>query len=254
MMNWQALDWQQIWEGAFAARKVTQGARFTNDEAELAFWDQLAPQYDERHRLNEEVPGLVAYLAGQIGAQRFVREIGPGTGNFTLPLAPYAARWEGIEFAPAMQREVEMKLSAARLGHVAIRGGKWEDVVIDESADVLLAVNSLYRVQDMAAALAKMMATTKERIVLVRTLQYDVSAAARYRGKPAQVHPDIYIWINMMWAQGLAVDVKTFPFQRKYYADGHEDVWQGEPAGYDEYGAYHGVAEMVVVATAHVGK
>ena len=252
MMDWRTLDWHEIWAGEFAARQAAQGKRFTDDAEELAFWEALAPHYDERHRLNEEVPGLVDYLIEQIGTQRFVREIGPGTGNFTVPLAPYAARWEGIEFAPPMQREVEKKLRRDGLTHVRIRSGKWEDIAVDEPADILLAVNSLYRMEDIAAAFAKMLATTTEKLIFVRTLQYYESAADRYRGVAAQVHPDIYVWINMMWAQGLATDVRNFSFLRKYYADGRENVRQDPATGEDEYGVYRCVPETVVVATAQV--
>ena len=251
-MDWSHTDWQAVWEAEFAAREQSQGKRLRDDKAELAFWEELAPRYDERHRLNEEVPGLLDYLRQAVGSGGFVREIGPGTGNFTVPLARSAARWEGIEFAPPMQREVEKKVRREGLTHVRIRSGKWEDIAVDEPADILLAVNSLYRMEDIAAAFAKMLATTTEKLILVRTLQYYKSAADRYRGVAAQVHPDIYVWINMMWAQGLATDVRNFSFLRKYYADGRENVRQDPANGEDEYGVYRCVPETVVVATAQV--
>ncbi len=246
-MDWTHMDWQAVWAEEFAAREASQGKRLRDDAVELAFWERLAPQYDTRHRLNEEVPGLVDYLQQVLGAGRFVREIGPGTGNFTMPLARTAARWEGIEFAPPMQRQVEKKIAAAGWTHVHIRSGKWEDIVIDEPADVLLAVNSLYRIERLQEAIDKMVHTTREALVLVRTLQYRESALQRYAGAKGHVHPDFYLMVNMLWAHGLPVEIRAFPFMRKYYADGGEDI-AIRIDGEDAHGAYRLLEETVMTA------
>lgn len=246
-MDWSHMDWQAVWEEEFAAREMSQGKRLRDDETELAFWERLAPRYDERHRLNEEVPGLLAYLHRAVGIGVFVREIGPGTGNFTIPLARTASRWEGIEFAPPMQREVERKIAAEGWTHVRIRSGKWEDIAIDEPADVLLAVNSLYRVERLQAAIDKMIRTTRRALVLVRTLQYRETPQARYAGATRHVHPDMYLMVNMLWARGMTVELRSFPFVRKYYADGGEDI-AAPLDGQDEHGAYRLLNEEVVTA------
>lgn len=243
-MDFTHMDWQAVWEEEFAKRELSQGKRLRDDRAELAFWEQLAPHYDEKHRLDEEVPGLLFYLKKAIGTGVFVREIGPGTGNFTLSLASHAAQWEGIEFSPAMQKEVERKITQAGWHHIRIRSGKWEDISIEEVADVLLAVNSLYRMERLQDALDKMIRTTRKKLILVRTLQYQESVAKRFAGVVGHVYPDFYLMVNMLWARGLDVEVRSFPFWRKYHIEGMEESCNGE----DEKGRYQLLKERVVTA------
>lgn len=245
-MDFTHMDWQAVWEEEFAKREISQGKRLRDDTSELAFWEQLAPYYDEKHRLDKEVPGLLSYLKKVVGTG-FVREIGPGTGNFTIPLAKETARWEGIEFSSAMQKEVERKIMQAGWHHIRIRSGKWEDISIEEPADVLLAVNSLYRMERLQDALDKMIRTTREKLILVRTLQYQESVAMRFAGAVGHVYPDFYLMVNMLWARGFDVEVRFFPFWRKYDTKGMEGI-EASLDSQDEKGRYRLLKERVATA------
>lgn len=248
-MRWYDIDWNGMWQQEMKARDACPNERLFNDEVERQFWEQLAPNYDERHGLDKEVPGLLDYLREQIGVVNYVREIGPGTGNFTIPLASLAQRWEGIDFSADMLNQLRRKLKQFGLFHVATRHGKWEAVDITDEADVLLAVNSLYRVYDIELALEKMIRTTKQRLVLVRTLQY---MNPDQRQDDAALYPDWYVLASWFWQHGWITDVRHFSFQRAWsIADGKQvnrNTALENPQG------YRWESMRVAVLTVHLNK
>lgn len=146
--------------------------------SELAFWERAAATYDTTNSLAQEAPQLVERLltlVGEVGASSIL-EIGAGTGEFTLPLARSVQEITALDQSPAMLQVLAAKLAAAGLDNCKILQSLWEDYPAEASAekkqlDCIVAVNALYRVPDLLAALLKINLLAGKRAILVRSIE-----------------------------------------------------------------------------------
>lgn len=143
--------------------------RQANDTAEEAFWVGYAPDYDTHSPLAYYADTLIADVVPLLRPADHLLEIGPGSGAFTRRLAGHVAHVTGVEPSAAM-RETLIRQWPAESGPLpTLIADKWE-VAAAPVADVVFAANALYRIADIGAALAKMMALALRRVVLVQTI------------------------------------------------------------------------------------
>lgn len=149
-------------------------ARNRDDRAEEAVWERLAANYAATHNIYTQVPALGRRVQELLADCASVTEIGPGSGNFTLPLLASGKRVVGVEPSAAMRRAIRRRVPPAAA--LTVVPCKWE-MYDGERTDAVFAVNSLYRIRDIVAALRRMQATARRRVLLVRTRHSSALAA-----------------------------------------------------------------------------
>jgi 2-polyprenyl-3-methyl-5-hydroxy-6-metoxy-1,4-benzoquinol methylase len=136
-----------------------------DEQTDLAFWEQVAPTYDEG-ALAVRVPAVLERIRGLVRPGASVLDVGAGTGAFALPLATLASRVTAIDYSPAMLRILGLKLAATGTQNVRPVLARWEDAVV-EPHDVVLTANALYRTADLRSALRKMIDLGRRRGIIV---------------------------------------------------------------------------------------
>jgi len=102
------------------------------------------------------------FLETVLEPDRSVLEFGPGTGNYTAPLARRCARMVTVEVSETMQEHLRGRLAEEGLENVEIRLGRLEDRVDPaERFDGVLAMGPLHYVRDLKEGLAALRAALK---------------------------------------------------------------------------------------------
>ena len=103
MLKFTDIDFNAVWQETFGwnAAGDTDNRKF-NDQAENDFWVRLAPRYTQEYNLNHDTGLIADKLAGLLGRNKTILEIGCGSGNFTLLMAQYSQQILGLDFSPAM--------------------------------------------------------------------------------------------------------------------------------------------------------
>lgn len=207
--------------------------RNQDDRTEEAVWERLAADYAVTHNIYEQVPTLGARVRELLADCATVTEIGPGSGNFTLPLLAAGKQVVGVEPSASMRRAIRRRVpEGAALTLVPC---KWE-MYEGEPTDAVLAVNSLYRIRDIAAALRRMQATARRRVVIVRT-RHQSSLAAYFTeaGVGLPEREDYLLLEEIPAALGYAPQVERIcgewrlPFSRERLAETWQEWTTAEP-------------------------
>ena len=204
---------------------IDDNERKFNDEKELQFWVETAPGYSKRYNLYRDVKGLPEWLQNNLGHNNKILEVGPGTGNFSIPLAKYSKEILAVDFSPAMIKELAMKVKNQNIKNISIIHSKWEDFEEPYDADFVLSVNSLYRVRELENALKKIINYGKKGFVIIRTVFkphfheiYD-SLELNYKRNSD------FIFIPMMlWNLGVYADVQYMQYYRQNQYANWEEV------------------------------
>lgn len=108
MLNFTDIDFNAVWQETFGwnAAGDTDNRKF-NDQAENDFWVRLAPRYTQEYNLNHDTGLIADKLAGLLGRNKTILEMGCGSGNFTLLMAQYSQQILGLDFSPAMLAVLE---------------------------------------------------------------------------------------------------------------------------------------------------
>lgn len=138
-------------------------------EQERAYWREHATRYDERGSLARVAPVIVDRVAGLLPPRATVLEIGAGTGEFTIPVARKASSVTALDISPDMLSVLEQKTLAHGLTNITTIEGDWETCQVPPH-EVVLAVNSLYRLRDPRAALRRIVRSARQRGILVRSI------------------------------------------------------------------------------------
>ena len=132
MLKFTDIDFNAVWQETFGwnAAGDTDNRKF-NDQAENDFWVRLAPRYTQEYNLNHDTGLIADKLAGLLGRNKTILEIGCGSGNFTLLMAQYSQQILGLDFSPAMLAVLEERRLAEGIGNIRTQAGKWEDFIDD---------------------------------------------------------------------------------------------------------------------------
>ncbi|HZB83628.1 MAG TPA: class I SAM-dependent methyltransferase [Rubrobacteraceae bacterium] len=109
---------------------------------------------------DEEI--IYRLLEGTLKSTHSILEFGPGTGNYTVPLARRCARVVTIEPSEAMQEYLRRRLEQEGLTNVETQLGRLQDGVgATEKFDGALVIGPLYYVRDLKQGLLALTAALK---------------------------------------------------------------------------------------------
>ena len=206
MLNFTDIDFNAVWQETFGwnAAGDTDNRKF-NDQAENDFWVRLAPRYTQEYNLNHDTGLIADKLAGLLGRNKTILEMGCGSGNFTLLMAQYSQQILGLDFSPAMLAVLEERRLAEGIGNIRTQAGKWEDFTTDAVFDYIVSVNSLYRIRDIKSALLKMHAYSTQGFIIVRTIQRPFFYSLYQKnGVSCPECPDYQLLPLLLWRLGFA--------------------------------------------------
>ena len=204
---------------------VERSARL-DSEPERSRWRRMAATYN-RNALHGNAPAFADAIAAMVHTGETVLEIGPGTGGFTVPVAGRAARVLAVDMSDAMLEVLGAELVARGLGNVEPKLGEWPDVRVPVH-DVVLAVNSLYRVLDIRTAIERMTATARRRVVVAWSIGHnppvlpsvvDPCGPRRYRPGVTYIH-----LLLALHELGIATDLTIHRVPRTVWRESYADA------------------------------
>jgi SAM-dependent methyltransferase len=195
-------------------------------EAERARWQRMAPAYN-RNALHVNAPAFAHAIAAMVRPGETVLEIGPGTGGFTVPVAGRAARVLAVDMSDAMLGVLRAELAAGGIENVETMLGEWPDVTVPVH-DVVLAVNSLYRVLDVRTAIERMSATARRRVIVAWSVGHNppVLPSVVDPQRPRRERPGV-TYIHLLLALhelGIATDLTIHHVPRAVWRESYADA------------------------------
>ena len=193
---------------------------------ERARWQELARDYN-RNALHTSAPGFVAHVAGLVRAGETVFEIGPSTGGFTLPVAERASRVLALDVSEAMLTVLGDELERRAITNVQTQHGAWPEADVGVH-DVVLAVNSLYRVADVRSGIERMTAAARRRVIVAWSVGHnppvlpalvDPAGARAYR--PGVTYLHLLLALHEL---GIAVDLSVHRVQRRVWRASYNEA------------------------------
>jgi ubiquinone/menaquinone biosynthesis C-methylase UbiE len=125
---------------------------------ERKFWSKVAPEYDDwvATAFDEQYTTFKHHMAESIGRADRVLEIGAGTGNIALHIAPHVGSVVGVDISPEMVKEAERKRSDLGISNVEFQVGDAYDLPFANGTfDRVVCVNVLQTMKEPARALGE---------------------------------------------------------------------------------------------------
>lgn len=227
---WDNIDYGEIWLQEMGFYDADPAGRKVNDRTEEAFWEGIAPQYAQTNNLFRSVPGLGDAILQLLDEDDVVWEIGSGSANFTIPVAQKVRRVLGIEPSAAMLAAARARIHAEGIENVSFVQKKWEDFSSSEGADVVLSINSFYRIRDIHAALDKMTQYAARRCIVVRSVSRSpLFGICKEAGIPYRCCKDYILMPNILWQQDIAAHVRYISKESTKRYESMEDVCKEFP-------------------------
>jgi SAM-dependent methyltransferase len=155
------IDFFAAWRAQLLARADVR----LDAPADLAFWRQFAPHYDERTAPPGSYTQTLGLLTSLVQPEDRVLDVGAGTGRFALPLAPLVRHVTALDHSGAMLAVLCAKALTAGITNITTVEAAWETAPV-RPHDVVLAAWSLYRQVNLSATLFKLVAATGRLLVI----------------------------------------------------------------------------------------
>ncbi len=125
---------------------------------ERRFWSNVAPSYDSwvAEAYEDQYRTFKRHLSDAVGPEDQVLEIGTGTGNIALHIAPFVESVEGVDLCPEMVHVEWEKCSRKCLKNVEFLVGDAYDLPFgDGTIDKVVCVNVLQTMKEPKRAIAE---------------------------------------------------------------------------------------------------
>jgi ubiquinone/menaquinone biosynthesis C-methylase UbiE len=113
---------------------------------ERGFWSKVAPSYDSwvAQAYEDQYKTFKRHLHEAVGPRDRVLEVGTGTGNIALHLAPHVASVVGLDLSPEMVQLAKEKGALAKISNAEFRVGDAYDLPFEDGEfDKVVCVNAL---------------------------------------------------------------------------------------------------------------
>ncbi|MCK5414121.1 MAG: class I SAM-dependent methyltransferase, partial [Thermoplasmata archaeon] len=118
---------------------------------ERRFWSSVAPSYDSwvGEAYEDQYRTFNLHLLDVVGPEDSVLEIGAGTGNITLHIAPHVRSIVGVDLSAEMVQVARKKCSSMGLSNVEFQvGDAYELPFEDGTFDKVVCVNVLQTMKE----------------------------------------------------------------------------------------------------------
>ena len=199
----------QHWQQAVSA------CQQQRSQPDQEMWDSLSTWYDRWVENNDYVSLVLPRLRRFINPITRLLEIGPGSGGFTLPLAPAVAEIVAVEPSPQMRQLLAAKLHRAGLNNVHLVPARIEEG-LEQAAqrapyDLALASYSLYNVGPIDTVIHGLLEQTRHVVILLGTGLHKSWSVALHRqlaGEEPHSPPQLLHLYPVLLEMGITPDVE----------------------------------------------
>jgi SAM-dependent methyltransferase len=203
--------------------------RREREQPEEQSWEQFSQWYDSWVYSNDYVERTLSRLQRHLGPTTRVLEIGPGSGAFTLALAPIVEEIIAVEPAPSMRAVLNRNLSKNDITNVKVIPGRIEDFLQDEKGtfDLALASYSLHDVESMDIVIWDLIRLARHLFILMGTgepLKWRQDLYQRFKGKDRLRPPQFDYFYPILLEMGIFADVEIIWISANYVYNSEEEL------------------------------
>jgi SAM-dependent methyltransferase len=202
-------DWNNLWrelvEIKARSRKSKSGGTPPGD-----IWAHRAREFKEGVKRRWAKPDSSReFMISRMHPDSTVIDIGAGTGEWSILLAPLVKHVTAVEPSGSMIGVMRESLAAAAIANVSIVQGEWPDVEV-EKHDYSLCSHAMYAAPDLRAFILRMIACTRHTcFLLLRAPSIEsvrAEAARHLWGQPLD-SPNFTIAYNVLLQAGIYANV-----------------------------------------------
>lgn len=202
-------DWNSLWR-ELVDRKSRGRTKKSGGNPPEDIWAGRARDFKEGVKRKWAKPDSSRdFILSHVAPESTVLDIGAGTGDWAMLLAPRVKHVTAVEPSGSMIRVMRESLSASGIKNVAVVQGEWPNVAV-EPHDYSLCSHAMYGSPDLRAFILRMASCTKRTcFLLLRAPSLDsvrAEAAAHLWGQPLD-SPNFTIAYNVLLQAGIFANV-----------------------------------------------
>jgi SAM-dependent methyltransferase len=190
-------------------------------------WSTLAEGFRADPRRTDDP--VVNLLAGWVGADSTVLDVGGGAGAHALPLALRCRQVTVVEPSPSMVSALTDAYRAAGIENVSVATETWEEANV-EPADLVLCANVVYGVADIEPFVRKLDAHAQDRIAVVVWMDAPLSIMSplwrEVHGEERTELPALPELLTVLWEMEIYPNVEMLPAAARLSAPSMEAALQ----------------------------
>jgi SAM-dependent methyltransferase len=173
-------------------------------------WDTAAQRFRDNPR--RDLDDNLQAIAGFLGPEDVLLDVGGGAGRYALPLALRCKEVINVEPSPGMGAEFEASAKEAAIANARWIESDWLSVR-DVTGDVSLVANVTYFVADIVPFIEKLVAASRRRVILaVSSTPPPNQGADMYRlinGEDQAPVPGHRALLPVLWDMGILPNVRV---------------------------------------------
>jgi 2-polyprenyl-3-methyl-5-hydroxy-6-metoxy-1,4-benzoquinol methylase len=202
-------EWNALWRELVELKARSRG-RKSGGKPPADIWTDRARDFKKGVKRRWAKPDSSReFIRSHIDPGTTVLDIGAGTGDWAILLAPRVNHITAVEPSDSMIGVMRESLASEKISNVSILQGEWPDVSV-EPHDYSLCSHAMYASSDLRAFILKMAACTKRTcFLLLRAPSLDsvrAEAARHVWGQPLD-SPNFTIAYNVLLQAGIYANV-----------------------------------------------
>jgi SAM-dependent methyltransferase len=202
-------DWNSLWR-ELVEIKAHSRKRKSGEKAPVDIWTDRARFFKEGVKRRWAKPDSSRdFILSHMDPASTVLDIGAGTGDWEILLAPRVKHVTAVEPSGSMIEVMRESLTSAKISNVSIVQGEWPEVSV-ELHDYSLCSHAMYASLDLESFIQRMVSCTRRTcFLLLRAPSIDSvrAEAARHLWKQPLDSPNFIIAYNILLQAGIYANV-----------------------------------------------
>lgn len=216
--KWQ--EGMKNWEGKLPKR-------MTDDACEEEFWEKWLQKKDHRLLPEPYAERIFAEIAELITMEDTILEIGPGAGNYTYSLAKISKQLTVIDSSKVILDYLKKAIVERELYDVEFLHGKWEEMELDKSYDVIFGINCFYRMYEIKKALAAINQYARRLAIIGMTTSpvqpHYLKLQEQFGYEIKQPRRDYIDLLHLLYELGIFANCRMVPLTKTYEFSSYEE-------------------------------
>ena len=214
------VDFNQYWAEVLKRNDGTYSERLQDDGTEQEFWKKFMAKKNG-YRQDENAAVIMKEIKKILDAYSLDRilEIGPGWGNYTMDLARLCKELICVDISQDVLSFIREAAKEQGLCNMNTIRGKWEEVALPNTYDLVFGYNCFYRMLDLQAAFTKMNQYANKLCMVGMGMgvcpPYCHELENLVEAKPVYEKKDYIYFINILYSMGIDPNVKIIPLSKK---------------------------------------
>lgn len=222
-----AINYETLWQEGMKDWHGEMPERMIDDSLEEQFWSQSIAR-KKTGQTDPYAARIFEAIRNKIEPSQSILEIGPGWGNYTFPLVPYAEKLTCVDSSKSVLAYLESCLRDQQ--HVNYVHAKWEELGEHdvEAHDIVIGVNCFYRMFHIKEALRHMNRLAKKRAIIGMTtgpIQPHYEVLYEQYGYDIKFPRRDYIeFLNLLYEMDIYADCEIVKLKRTYEYNSYEEL------------------------------